>query len=381
PAAPDAVTARLTSAGVILTTTSLRWRPARQITPRACPIRIAARGAARAVKTSSTTTRSGANAARTPWMASKSRSSRSSSGSAGRVRRTPTPRTAAPSRPSARTAYPVSARPGSKPTARSPGDSSAGGLVIRPSCGPERFQHLVRDVEVRVYLLDVVQLLQPLDEPEHLLGFLALQADGGLRDVRHLGGLDRHAALLEDPAHGLQLGGLGGDLEDRIGPAHVARPALERESEQLVLVDARRLHHDQPLPLEHPGDRADLGHVPAVLREAVPDLGRGPVLVVGQHLHQQGDAAGRVALVHHLFVRLAGQLAGALLDRPLEGVGGHVDRLRLLHGRLQAHVALRVAAAHPRGGGDLPDQLREELPALLVVLRLLTLDLRPFRMA
>src|SRR5262249_24568222 len=75
-----------------------------------------------------------------------------------------------------------------------------------------------------------------------------------------------------------------------------------------------------------------------------------------------------------------GQLAGAFLDRPLEGVGRHVDTLGLLDRRLEPHVALGVAAADPRCRRDLADQLGEELAALLVVLGLLPLDLRPLRM-
>src|SRR5262249_45448864 len=63
----------------------------------------------------------------------------------------------------------------------------------------------------------------------------------------------------------------------------------------------------------------------------------------------------------------------------LEGVGGHVDRLRLLDRGLEPHVHLRVAA-EPRRGRDLANELREHLPPRLIRLRLLALDLGPLRM-
>jgi hypothetical protein len=101
------------------------------------------------------------------------------------------------------------------------------------------------------------------------------------------------------------------------------------------------------------------------------------IAVVGQHVDQHGDAAGRVALVGDLLVRLARQLAGALLDGPLDVVLRHVDFLGRLHGCLQPHVALRIAAAVLGGDGDLAEDLGEELAALHVRLALLALDLRP----
>jgi hypothetical protein len=87
--------------------------------------------------------------------------------------------------------------------------------------------------------------------------------------------------------------------------------------------------------------------------------------------------ARRVALVGDLLVRLARELAGALLDGALDVVGRHVRFLRRLHRGLEAHVDLGIAAAVLGGHRDLAQDLREELPALHVGLALLPLDLRP----
>src|SRR5439155_4817858 len=90
-----------------------------------------------------------------------------------------------------------------------------------------------------------------------------------------------------------------------------------------------------------------------------------------------GHAAWGVALVRDLLVRLAGQLAGALLHRALDVVLRHVDFFGGLDRRLEPHVALGVAAAVLGGDRDLAEDLREELAALDVGLALLALDLRP----
>jgi hypothetical protein len=54
--------------------------------------------------------------------------------------------------------------------------------------------------------------------------------------------------------------------------------------------------------------------------------------------------------------------------------------LRRVDGQAQARVHPRVAAARTGGNGDLADQLREVLAALVVIDGLLALDLRPLAM-
>src|SRR5438309_5952021 len=71
-------------------------------------------------------------------------------------------------------AYPIPVVPGSTPR------MTLGGL-----------EDFLRHVEVRVHLLHVVELLERLDEPDHLLRLVALEAHGGRRTHGHLGVVDR----------------------------------------------------------------------------------------------------------------------------------------------------------------------------------------------
>ena len=94
--------------------------------------------------------------------------------------------------------------------------------------------------------------------------------------------------------------------------------------------------------------------VAAVLAEHVAQLADRAVLVVGQRLDDERGAARTVALVGDFFVRDARQLAGAALDRPLDVVGRHVDRLGLGDDRAQARVHVRIAAAGAGGDASIP---------------------------
>ena len=57
------------------------------------------------------------------------------------------------------------------------------------------------------------------------------------------------------------------------------------------------------------------------------NFGDRAVLVVGQRVDQHRHAAGTVTLIGHFLVRLAGYVAGALLDGALYGVVRHVGAL------------------------------------------------------
>ena len=123
------------------------------------------------------------------------------------------------------------------------------------------------------------------------------------------------------------------------------------------------------------------GQLAAGLGEDRADLGRRAVAVVGRRLDEDRDAARAVALVHDLLVLDVVAAAGRLLDRPLDVVGGHVDRTRLVDGEPQPVVGVRVAAARARRDGDLARDLGEHGAALRVVDALLALDRRPFGMS
>src|SRR5271156_7013840 len=75
--------------------------------------------------------------------------------------------------------------------------------------------------------------------------------------------------------------------------------------------------------VEHERDRAGLGKVAAALGEGRPHLAGRAVAVVGQHLDDDGDAAGAVALVAGFLIALR-IAAGRLLDGALDIVLRHV---------------------------------------------------------
>ena len=139
-------------------------------------------------------------------------------------------------------------------------------------------------------------------------------------------------------------------------------------------------HRDQAARLELPGDRAAARELAAGLGEDRADLGRGPVAVVGLRLDEDRDAARAVALVDDLLELLGLAAAGRLVDRPLDVVGRHVDRARLLDGEPEPVVRVGVAAALARRDADLARDLREEGAALGVVDALLALDRGPLGM-
>ena len=108
----------------------------------------------------------------------------------------------------------------------------------------------------------------------------------------------------------------------------------------------------------------DAGQLAAGLGEHRADLGRGPVAVVGLGLDEDRHAARAVALVDDLLELLGLAAAGRLVDRPLDVVGRHVDRARLLDGEPQPVVGVGVTAALPGRHADLARDLGEQGAAL-----------------
>ena len=138
---------------------------------------------------------------------------------------------------------------------------------------------------------------------------------------------------------------------------------------------------DDALAGEVVGDAARVGQRAAVAGERGAHLGRGPVLVVGQALDQQGDAAGAVALVHDRGVldRLAAD-AGAALDGAVDVVLRDGGLLRLEHGVEERRVAGEVGAAELRGDLDVLDELGPRLRTARVDDGLLVLGRGPLGM-
>ena len=118
-----------------------------------------------------------------------------------------------------------------------------------------------------------------------------------------------------------------------------------------------------------------------MLLEQVAQFADRAVLVVGHALDDERRAAGAVALVGDFLVGDAGQLAGAALDRLLDVVGRHVDRLGVGDDRAEPRIHAWIAAAIPGRDGQFLDDAREDLAALGVSRALLVLDRVPLGMA
>src|SRR6478736_511633 len=82
--------------------------------------------------------------------------------------------------------------------------SSSARLPNQRSAG-DRLEHRVGDVEVRVDVLDVVEILEPVDEPQQLAGPVLVEADGVPRDESELRRLHLEPVRLERVAHGGEL--------------------------------------------------------------------------------------------------------------------------------------------------------------------------------
>src|SRR5262249_57060274 len=150
---------------------------------------------------------------------------------------------------------------------------------------------------------------------------------------------------------------------------------------QRVEIDRPGVEDRDAALLEQVRHAAARAEIAPVLGQHVADLADGAVLVVRQRLDVDRRSAGPVALVHHLFERGAVAASGALLDRALDRVLGHVRAPRLVDGQAQPRVRVGIAAADPGRRADLADQLREDLPALRVRGALLALDRGPAGMA
>ena len=195
--------------------------------------------------------------------------------------------------------------------------------------------------------------------------FVDVELDGLFRDHRGLGRFDRHAGAFERRPDGLEIGGRRVDLDRLVVVGvDVLGARVDRGERDLVGVQPGARHGDQATRLELPGDRARSRELATGLREHRADLGRGPVAVVGLGLDEDRHAAGAVALVDDLLVLLGLAAAGRLVDRPLDVVGRHVHRARLLDREAEPVVRVRVAAALPRGHADLARHLGEERAAL-----------------
>src|SRR3954452_5447795 len=252
-----------------------------------------------------------------------------------------------------------------------------------PGRSPDSLEHLVADVEVGPHVLHVVEVLEGVDELEHLDRDVVLQRH---RDARHpgdVGRVDRQAGVRAGDPDRMRVGRVSDDLERLAEVVDLLGPRFEHGDQDVVLGQPVGLRHQHDaLAVEQVRHRAGVSGVAAVAGDRRPHLGCGPVPVVGQALDHDRDAAGGVRLVGDLLVRRSvTQLAAAALDRPVDVVVGDRLPLGLGDGVRQRRVARGVAAAGPRGHLNRLGQLCEQLAALGVDDRLLVLRGRPLGVA
>ncbi len=138
-----------------------------------------------------------------------------------------------------------------------------------------------------------------------------------------------------------------------------------------------RVEGDQALAIEEEGDGAAHAEAAVVLAEDVPHVGDGPGAVVGHEFHDDRHPAGTVSFEDPFLVIHPFDIAGALLDGPVDGVLGHVFGFGFIDGGAQARVTFRVAPADLGRHGDFLDELGENLSAFGVLCAFAVFDVRP----
>src|SRR5215471_3819577 len=232
------------------------------------------------------------------------------------------------------------------------------GLTGWPTGSTKPLHDLVADRVVRVYVLNLVGLLEHLDDLEDLLRRLFVDWYLDRRKERGLGRLVLDARLLQGGPHRHQVGRLADHLVGLAEVIDLLGTGVEDGHQHVVF--------------------ARVGHRTAVAGKRDSHLGRRAVSVVGQALYEQRDPAGGVALVRHGLVRgAAGLKARAAADGPVDVVVGHRTALGLLHRVVQRRVRVHVGSAAARRYLDVLDQLGEQLSPPGVNHGLLVLRGRP----
>ena len=96
---------------------------------------------------------------------------------------------------------------------------------VREASSPNAFEDLGVDVEVRVDLVGVVEVLERVDQLHQLGRAVLVERDKGLRTLHHLRLGDFDPRLHERGAHRGQVGRLADDLEDVVVGTMSSAPA------------------------------------------------------------------------------------------------------------------------------------------------------------
>ena len=92
------------------------------------------------------------------------------------------------------------------------------------------------------------------------------------------------------------------------------------------------------------------------------DFRRGPVLVIGQHLHDHRDFVGRVTFENDkLQLKFFAADARAFFDRSFNGIAGHALLARFLDDGGEPGISRRISAAHFGGDHDFLHEFTDNL--------------------
>ena len=130
--------------------------------------------------------------------------------------------------------------------------------------------------------------------------------------------------------------------------------------------------------MEHPGNRAGLRHISAILAKYVPDFADRAIAIISVNVNQYGYAPWAISFQRKLLVSRARQFAGAALNRTLDVIGRHVLCLGRGNGPAQARIAVRIAPAVLGRNGYFLDKTGKNLTPFGVQSAFLMLDCGPF---
>src|SRR5439155_2106766 len=172
------------------------------------------------------------------------------------------------------------------------------------------------------------ELLEGLDQADHLPRLLALDAHGGRRTHGKLrrGGLD--PARLERLLDAFERARRRVDGDESRLDLDVLGTGVDRRELDEIGVLALRVDLDDALLLEEPLHGSGLAELPAAAGERGPDLGDRAVPVVGRDLDHHRNAARRVSLVDDALERRGVATAGRAVDRALDVLTRHVHASR-----------------------------------------------------
>src|SRR5258708_24772953 len=144
-------------------------------------------------------------------------------------------------------------------------------------CGLEGF---LWNVEVRVDLRNVGEILEAPDESDDLLGLLAIEPHRVGWPHRDVGLDDLELLRLEGLLHGLEPVRRGVDGHERAVALDVLGAGVDREELELVGIATPGIELDEPLLLEEPLHRSGLAELAVVAYEGRTDLSGRPIAAV-----------------------------------------------------------------------------------------------------